>query len=279
MEDFKNGFIKLNRGFFNNFLWNEAREFSKAEAWIDLIQSARFEASTEIINGKVIELQKGELPASRRFLELRWNWGSSKVSNFLKTLANLNMINQRQTNGQTIIILVKYSFYNDVKPPNKPPGEPTGNQRQTSSEPTANQNKEHKEVKEGKEGKEENSNLIIPQMLSAWLEVFPNYAGYQVNDFPALKEILDFMIEQKDVGHDIENSENIEKAKSKMRTIAMNVKADKFYNGKSLDTIRKKVQEFYTSKQISESKSIKNSFDLEVQKILEREKSRSQRVQ
>lgn len=61
------GFIKLNRGFFDNFLWNEAREYSKAEAWIDLIQSARFEASTEIINGKVIELQKGEIPEAEDF--------------------------------------------------------------------------------------------------------------------------------------------------------------------------------------------------------------------
>jgi len=140
------GFIKLNRGFFDNFLWNEAREYSKAEAWIDLIQSARFEASTEIINGKVIELQKGEIPASRRFLELRWNWGSSKVSNFLKILAQLGMINQRQANGQTVISLVKYNVYNDNRTTNKPHTEPTPNQERTSDEPTPNQNKESKEL-------------------------------------------------------------------------------------------------------------------------------------
>lgn len=145
------GFIKLNRGIFDNFLWNEAREFSKAEAWIDLIQLARFEASTEIINGKVIELQRGEIPASRRFLELRWNWGSTKVSNFLKTLAQMNMINQRQANGQTIVFLVKYGIYNDMQTTDKPATRPRTNQRQTSDKPEANQNKEYKEVKESKE--------------------------------------------------------------------------------------------------------------------------------
>lgn len=157
------GFIKLNRGFFDNFLWNEAREYSKAEAWIDLIQSARFEASTEIINGKVIELQKGEIPASRRFLELRWNWGSSKVSNFLKMLAQSGMINQRQANGQTIISLVKFSVYNDEQTTGKPRSKPTANQRQTSDEPAANQNKEYKELKKEKKVYREFAHLSISE--------------------------------------------------------------------------------------------------------------------
>lgn len=141
------GFIKLNRGIFDNFLWNEAREFSKAEAWIDLIQLARFEASTEIINGKAIELQRGEIPASRRYLELRWNWGSTKVSNFLRNLTQMNMIKQRHVNGQTIVLLVKYVVYNDTQTTDKP----QTNQRQTNDKPTANQYKEYKEYKEREE--------------------------------------------------------------------------------------------------------------------------------
>ncbi|AQX52450.1 hypothetical protein [Elizabethkingia anophelis] len=167
----KGGFVKLDRGIFKNFLWNEAREFSKAEAWIDLIQLARFEASTEVINGKVIELQRGEIPASRRYLELRWSWGSTKVSNFLKTLAQMKMINQRQTGGQTIISLVKYSIYNDTQTTDKPQSEPQTNQTQTSDKPEANQNKEYKEVKEskednillGKESKVENQDFLSSQ--------------------------------------------------------------------------------------------------------------------
>jgi hypothetical protein len=122
-----NGFIKINRKFFDNFLWNEARVYSKAEAWLDMIRMARFEASTEIINGKVIELQRGEIPASRRFLELRWNWGSSKVSNFMKTLSKMGMINQRQTAGQTIVRLVNYGLYNDRQTTDEPPSEPPTN--------------------------------------------------------------------------------------------------------------------------------------------------------
>jgi len=149
------GYIKLNRKFFDNFLWNEARTYSKAEAWLDLIQSARFEASTEIINGKVIEVQRGEFPASRRFLELRWSWGSTKVSNFLKILSDLGMINQRQVNGQTVLRLVNFEVYNNSQTTNKPQSEPLANQGQTNDKPEANQNKEREEGKEYKELKKE----------------------------------------------------------------------------------------------------------------------------
>lgn len=175
------GFIKLNRGIFDNFLWNEAREFSKAEAWIDLIQLARFEASTEIINGKVIELQRGEIPASRRFLEFRWNWGSTKVSNFLKMLIHMKMINQRQANGQTVISLVKYGIYNDTQTTNNKDNKPRANHEQTNDKPEANQNKEYKEVKESKE---ENSNkthahskVFIPPTIEEVCQYF-NENGY-----------------------------------------------------------------------------------------------------
>lgn len=140
----KQGFIKLNRGFFDNFLWNEARTYSKAEAWLDLIQMARFEASTEIIGGKVIELQRGEIPASRRFLELRWNWGSTKVSNFLKMLTDFKMIKQALKCGQTTILLLNFGTYNDMQTIGKPPT----NHRQTTDKPEANQNKELQEGKE-----------------------------------------------------------------------------------------------------------------------------------
>jgi hypothetical protein len=148
------GYIKLNRKFFLNPLWSETRVYSKAEAWIDLIQLARFEASTEIILGKAIDVQRGEIPVSRRFLELRWGWGSTKVSNFLKTLCDLDMINQKQTTGQTIITLLNYDTYNggqtSRQTTDKPPAnqaQPT-NQRQTTDKPPANQNKEGEERKE-----------------------------------------------------------------------------------------------------------------------------------
>jgi hypothetical protein len=76
---------------------------------------------------------------------LRWGWGSTKVSNFLKTLSDLDMINQRQTGGQTIIKLSNYGTYNDNKDSSKPPDKPEANQGQTTDKPEANQSKEREE--------------------------------------------------------------------------------------------------------------------------------------
>lgn len=50
------GYIKLSRKFFSNDMWNEARTFSSCEAWLDLIQSARFEATPRM--ERVSEVEK-----------------------------------------------------------------------------------------------------------------------------------------------------------------------------------------------------------------------------
>lgn len=146
------GFIKLSRKFFETPLWKEPRQYSRSEAWLDLIQMAGFEDSKYILNNREIEVRRGEIVASRRFLENRWNWGSTKVSNFIDYLKANRMINQRQTSGQTIITLCNYDICNDKQTKsrerNKPPCKPDTNQTQTTDKPPTNQNKESKEGKE-----------------------------------------------------------------------------------------------------------------------------------
>lgn len=154
------GFIKLSRKFFENALWKEPRQYSRSEAWLDLIQMAGFEDSKYILNNRAIEVQRGEIVASRRFLENRWSWGSTKVTNFLDYLKKEGMIKQRQTSGQTIITLCNYGTYNDSQTSDNDENKPKANQRQTSGKPATNQNKESKEGKESKE--EINIPPVIP---------------------------------------------------------------------------------------------------------------------
>ena len=54
----KEGYIPISRKLFESLWWLEEREFSKAEAWLDMIQSARFEASSTkmLVGCKVIEV-------------------------------------------------------------------------------------------------------------------------------------------------------------------------------------------------------------------------------
>lgn len=182
----KQGFIKLSRKFFENALWKEPRQYSRSEAWLDLIQMARFEDSNLILNNRAIEVQRGEIAASRRLLENRWSWGSTKVINFLDYLRKNGMINQRQTNGQTIITLCNYDTYNTLQTSDDSENKPPTNQRQTRGKPPTNQNKEYKESKEGKEIKE-----YIPPTIPhvETRDVFEKFKDEMLSD--------DFWVEQQ----------------------------------------------------------------------------------
>lgn len=108
------GFLKLSRKFFSNKIWKAARTFSECEAWLDLIQSARFEATdkTERIGDREITYGRGQYPASIRFLAKKWLWSERAVRTFLSKLVKEKMITTDNSQGMNIITLCKYSEYN-----------------------------------------------------------------------------------------------------------------------------------------------------------------------
>lgn len=110
------GFLRLSRRFFSNEMWNEARTFSSCEAWLDLIQSARFEATPrkESIGGREISYSRGQCPASIRFLSQRWKWSEKKVRSFLVHLRKKGMITVECNQGMNLITLCKYEEYNPM---------------------------------------------------------------------------------------------------------------------------------------------------------------------
>ena len=113
------GFLRLSRKFFSNELWKEAREFSECEAWLDLIQSARFDATdkaySELIGGREISYSRGQYPASISFLTKRWKWSDKKVRYFLTKLKKKGMITVDNKQGMNVITLCNYDEYNPSK--------------------------------------------------------------------------------------------------------------------------------------------------------------------
>lgn len=118
------GFIKLSRKFFDNDIWKAARTYNDSEAWLDLIQSARFEASeiTSRVGGRDITWGIGQYPASNRFLAARWRWSEQKVKTFLAKLKKKGMINTDCSQGMNVITLINYEEYNSpaIIPQNNP---------------------------------------------------------------------------------------------------------------------------------------------------------------
>ena len=100
------GFIRLNRKFFTNVYWSQQRTFSLSEAWLDLIQMARFDAepaTKELPNGRLITIKRGEIHAGLRFLSDRWGWSVEKTQRYINKHIKKHEIERRTEHGESII--------------------------------------------------------------------------------------------------------------------------------------------------------------------------------
>lgn len=124
------GYIPLSRKFFEHELWQEPRVFSRAEAFADLLRRTRFEANTStiLVGVQSVEIRRGEVAISLRYLSRQWQWSKNKVDKFLKYLEKQGMIEKRTPKGtaQTIIKLCNFDKYNPIS---KKSGQQTGHER------------------------------------------------------------------------------------------------------------------------------------------------------
>lgn len=187
------GYIKLSRKFFSNDMWNEARTFSSCEAWLDLIQSARFEATPrmESIGGREVSYTRGQYPASIRFLSKRWHWTERRVRTFLAYLKRENMITLSQDQGMNIITLVKYNEYN-------------GNPADTTSDTTADTSSDTSIVQEINELRLQVTQLLTQvatqQVTQPQNEAKKRHTGdtKQIKDKNIVKETTTNVVAKKD---------------------------------------------------------------------------------
>ena len=149
MED---GFIPLGRSFFSHPFWSERRVFSRAEAWVDLVQEAEWKARKKMLIGKMIEVPRGGIVASVRFLSDRWTWSNTKVCQFLEILRQDSMITTEKRQGITIVILCNYDKFNPVDKEGKTTRKRRGNDGETTVE-----RRRDDETEEGKEVEQTNT--------------------------------------------------------------------------------------------------------------------------
>ena len=88
--------------------------FDKAHAWIDILLSCNHADKKVFFNGSPIIIQRGQWLTSTLNLSGKWGWSRHKVSTFLKTLENDNMILTEKDNKRTLITVVNYSVYQDA---------------------------------------------------------------------------------------------------------------------------------------------------------------------
>lgn len=141
-------YIPISRRLFEHPFWCEERVFSRFEAWLDLVQSARFEDTKQLIGNRFIEVKRGQMLVSLRFLASRWLWSTKKVNSFLDLLIQDKMIIKEtpKETGQTVVTICNYDKYNFVSQKLETPWKQRGNSKETPWKQQGNKvNKDNKE--------------------------------------------------------------------------------------------------------------------------------------
>lgn len=107
------GYIKLHRQIQDCWIW-ESGKFDKRSAWIDLLMLANHRDKKFMFDGKPVVITRGQFMTSIRKLSARWEWSTSTVSEFLKTLERDNMIKKESDNRRTLLTIVNYEVYQGV---------------------------------------------------------------------------------------------------------------------------------------------------------------------
>ncbi|WP_454628450.1 hypothetical protein [Bradyrhizobium cenepequi] len=121
---------------------------TEREAWTWLIGEASFKARTKRIGSVLIELKRGQVAASLRFMADKWQWSEPRVRRFLKRLKTDAMIDASTDAGITVITICNYDKYQKVSLPRD-----AGNDAQTDA--AATQQRRKVESTESTEGSSE----------------------------------------------------------------------------------------------------------------------------
>jgi hypothetical protein len=130
------GTFILDRGLFDHPFF-APQPFTEREAWAWMIgRAARAEGERRVGNLR-INLRRGELAHSGRFLAKRWDWSHSRVQRFLARLVTESMIESVTESGLTRITICNYDKYQLPDAASDPPGgSAVGQTKKESSLPT-----------------------------------------------------------------------------------------------------------------------------------------------
>jgi hypothetical protein len=112
------GVFAVDRGIFEHPAF-QREPFTQREAWLWLVSEAAFKERSKRADGKVINLQRGQLCHSIRFMAEAWQWSKSRVDRFLTMLENRDMLRSETGTRTPIITICNYSEYQRVSLPER----------------------------------------------------------------------------------------------------------------------------------------------------------------
>jgi hypothetical protein len=104
------GFFAVDRSIWDHHLLRRQR-FNEHAAFLWLLSSASYAARRVVVGSQSVELERGQLAHSSRYLASIWQWPEATVRRFLKRLQNGAAIDVDSNAGVTRITICNYDGY------------------------------------------------------------------------------------------------------------------------------------------------------------------------
>lgn len=111
------------RSIWDHKFFEDDKVFSERLAWIWLLSEAVWRPTRTRVGNLMVDLDRGQIAHSVRFMADKWGWHRSKVERFLNRLKTESMIETDARQGVSVITICKYSEYQKVGLPGKTPSE------------------------------------------------------------------------------------------------------------------------------------------------------------
>lgn len=138
------GVFAIDRGAWEHDFLADSQPFSRREAWFWLVSEAAWKKHRRRILGRPIEIERGQLAASYRFIASKWRWSEARVRRFVSGLISEGMVDAKTDAGLTVITICNYNHYQRVSLPDDA-------MREDDSDAAATQQRRKVEDKEYKE--------------------------------------------------------------------------------------------------------------------------------
>ena len=113
------GWISLHRKILDNPILTRGRAYSRFEAFVYMLLKANHKDNEVLIGNQKIQVKKGSFITSQKKLMKEFNWGTSRLRNFLKLLQNDDMIEINTNAISTYITINNYKTLQGLQTANK----------------------------------------------------------------------------------------------------------------------------------------------------------------
>jgi hypothetical protein len=111
------GVFAIDRGAWEHDFLADPQPFSRREAWFWIVSEAAWKKHRRRILGRPIDVQRGQLAASYRFIASKWQWSEARVRRFVRGLISEGMVDAKTDAGLTVITVCNYDRYQRVSLP------------------------------------------------------------------------------------------------------------------------------------------------------------------